>query len=354
MDLVKVQALFIPLLYFLLGIGVLVIIWFGGKGIIAGRMTLGSFAAFVAYLMMLAWPMMAVGWVVNILERAEASMERIHKIMSAPIDIADIEGAVELKDVIARVQIQNLNFNYGSFKETKTGGDGWTLSDINLEINPGTTVGIVGSVGSGKSTLVKLLPRLYDPPKGTIFINGSAVEAINLDSLRNMIAFVPQDTFLFSESISENIDFQGVIAKDLFLEVCRQAGLAKDLELFPQGYDTIVGERGVTLSGGQKQRVSLARALLKSAPILIIDDALTAVDAETEAEILSNLRSVFKGKTVIMVTHRISTVKDFDLIIVLKEGRIVEKGDHNYLVLKEGEYYRLYRRQLLEQELNMI
>jgi len=346
MSLVKVQALFIPVLFFLLGIGILLVLYLGGKAIIQEKMTIGDFAKFFAYLMMLAWPMIAVGWVVNLFQRAEASMKRMHEIMSTKSDIFDSPEAEPLGDFQPEIEIKNLSFSYNSDKNA--------LDSIELKIGAGESVGIVGSVGSGKSSLVKLLARLYNPSPDKIFIGGRPVERIKLESLRKNISFIPQDTFLFSDTIRENICFGAQIEESEFLKVCKTAGLENDVEDFPEGYDTVVGERGVTLSGGQKQRVSLARALLSKAPILILDDALSAVDASTEAEILRNLREVFKGKTVMVVTHRISAVMDLDRIYVMDEGRIVEQGSHEFLTGKHEMYYRLYKRQLIEQELERI
>ena len=346
MSLVKVQAMFIPILFFLLGIGVLLVLYLGGSGIIQGKMTIGDFAKFIAYLMMLAWPMIAVGWVVNIFQRAEASMKRVHEIMSTKSEIFDSPEAEPLTDFQPEIEIRDLSFSYNSEKNA--------LDSIDIKIEAGESVGIVGSVGSGKSTIVKLISRLYNSTPDKIFIGGKPIEKLTLESLRRNISFIPQDTFLFSDTIRGNICFGTQIDESEFLKVCGIAGLENDLEDFPEGYDTMVGERGVTLSGGQKQRVSLARALLSKAPILILDDALSAVDASTEAEILKNLREVFKGKTVIVVTHRISAVMDLDRIYVMDEGRIVEQGSHKFLTGKHEMYYRLYKRQLIEQELERI
>jgi len=347
MDLVKVQATFIPLLYFILGFGILLIIWLGGRGIIEEKMTLGGFAAFIAYLMMLAWPMVSIGWVVNIFQRAEASMERVDKIMSAEPEVREHPDAEDLPDNFQpTVEIKNLDYGYNENSRVLTG--------INLKIGAGESIGIVGSVGSGKSTLVKLIPRLYNAPENSIFIDSIPVEKLTLKSLRENIAFIPQDPFLFSETVHENIDFDGVIENDLFLEICRTAGLDNDVRDFSESYETMVGERGITLSGGQKQRISLARGLLIDAPFIILDDALTGVDASTEAEILNNLHTIFADKTVIVVTHRVSTVMNFDKIIVMDEGKIVESGKHEELVAKKAAYFRLYRRQLIENELDNL
>ena len=346
MDLVKMQALFIPILYFLLGVGIMIVLLMGGIGIIKGEMSLGDFAAFVAYLMMLSWPMIALGWVVNIFQRAEASMARIDKIMTIESGIADSPRALPFIADAHRIEFRRLNFAYGERGEV--------LHDISLTIEPGSSLGIVGSLGSGKSTLVKLIARLYEPPPNTLFIGGTPVEDVELKSLRVNIAFVPQDAFLFSETVADNIVFDEGIESDRLFDVSRTAELLGDVEGFAEGFKTVVGERGITLSGGQKQRVTLARALLKDAPILIIDDALTAVDASTEANILSNLKEAFKGKTALVVSHRISAVSGLDSIIVMDEGRIVERGTHRELLEMEGMYCRMYRRQLLEEELEMI
>ncbi len=346
MELVKVHALFIPLLYFFLGLGVLLILLMGGIGIIRGRMTLGGFAAFVAYLSMLAWPTIALGWVVNIFQRGEASMRRIHKIMSAVPEIADPPSPKPFPRQSPGIEFRKLNFGY-SDKE-------YALRDIDLKIEPGASLGIVGPVGSGKSALVKLLPRLYQPPPGTVLVGGIPVEEIGIEDLRANIAFIPQDAFLFSATMQENIDFGDSVKPEILTIISRTAGLLQDVEAFPEGFETMVGERGITLSGGQKQRTTLARALLKNAPILILDDALTGVDASTEREIMENLKDEFEGKTVIVVSHRISAVSSLQRIIALDGGRIVEAGTHQELLSLKGAYYRLYRRQQLEDELESI
>ena len=346
MRLVKVQATFIPILFFLLGIGILVVLYIGGEAIIQGRITIGDFAKFIAYLMMLAWPMIAVGWVVNIFQRAEASMKRIDQMMTIQPEIFDSPEAKPITGFQPEIEIKNLSFSYTKNQNA--------LENINLKITAGESVGIVGSVGSGKSTILRLITRLYNPPPNTIFIGDVPIDMVLLESLRDNMAFVPQDSFLFSDTIKENICFGNDIPEDEFLSACKVAGLEKDLDDFPEGYETVVGERGVTLSGGQKQRISLARALLSQAPILILDDALSAVDASTEAEILHNLRQVFNGKTAIVVTHRISAAMDLDRIIVMDRGKIVEEGTHTDLSGKKGVYYRLYKRQLIEQELDQI
>src|SRR5688500_16686737 len=347
--LIRLQGLFFPSMTLFLGFGSLLVLWLGSQHVIRGQITLGEFVAFNAYLVMLSWPMIAFGWVTNILQRGMASWKRMLEVLDAIPDIDDrhvtevgrtapVTGAIELRDLV---------FTY-------PGTDRPVLDHVSLRIAAGQTVAFVGSTGSGKSTLISLLPRLYDPPRGTVFVDGLDVLDIPLERLRRSIGFVPQEPFLFSDTIGENIGF-GV--PDLAAgappvrEAAATARLDVDVDAFPKGLDTLVGERGITLSGGQKQRTALARALLIDPAILILDDALSAVDTYTEEEILSRLRGVMRQRTSILVSHRISTVRDADQIFVLHEGRIAERGTHGELVALNGLYAAMYRKQLLEEEL---
>ena len=351
--LIQLQGLFYPSLAFFLGLGAWLVLWLGSREVILGRITVGEFVAFNAYLVMLSWPMIAFGWVTNILQRGMASWQRMLEVLDVEPSVRDASAPAALRqpeEVRGRVEFRNLSFAYNGRP---------VLDRVSVTIEPGQTLAIVGATGSGKSTLVSLLPRLYDPPPGTVFIDGLDVRQIPLAVLRGAIGYVSQEPLLFSDTIAENVAF-GARAEpqatqgtpDLVQRAVAIARLDKDLAEFPSGSDTFVGERGITLSGGQKQRAALARALMVDPRILILDDALSAVDTYTEAEILSRLRGVLKQRTSIIVSHRISTVRDADVIVVLDHGRLIEQGSHDDLIAQGGLYADLFRKQRLEAELD--
>jgi ATP-binding cassette subfamily B multidrug efflux pump len=354
--LIRLQGMFYPSLTLFLGLGSLLVLWIGSREVIAGRMSIGEFVAFNSYLVMLSWPMIAFGWVTNMLQRGMASWKRMLEVLDATPDISDehVTDAGRTVTLAGGIEVRDLVFTY-------PGSDHPVLNHVSLRIEPGQTVAFVGATGSGKSTLISLLPRLHEPPPGTVFLDGVDVREIPLPILRGAIGFVPQEPFLFSDTIAENIAF-GVQsapkspdrqADELarMRDAAAVARLDKDVDAFPQGYQTPVGERGITLSGGQKQRTALARALMVDPRVLILDDALSAVDTYTEEEILSRLRGVMRQRTSIIVAHRVSTVRDADQIFVLDRGRIAEHGHHDALVAHGGLYATLYKRQLLEEEL---
>jgi ATP-binding cassette subfamily B protein len=348
--LIRLQGAFYPSMTLFLGLGSLLVLWLGGREVIRGRITLGGFVAFNGYLVMLSWPMIAFGWVTNILQRGFASWGRILHVLDQVPAISDaaVTALGRTAPLDGAIEVRNLTFTY-------PGSHTPVLSDISLRIEPGHTVAFVGATGSGKSTLIGLLPRLHDPPPGAVTIGGVDIREMPLSRLRGAIGFVPQEPFLFSDTIEENVAY-GVPreAKELDQRVRAAAAVArldKDAADFPLGYTTAIGERGITLSGGQKQRTALARAIMVDPRILILDDSLSAVDTYTEEEILSRLRGVMRQRTSIIVSHRISTVRDADQIFVLEDGRIVERGHHGQLVARDGVYAAMYRKQLLEEEL---
>jgi ATP-binding cassette subfamily B multidrug efflux pump len=346
-SLIKLQGMYFPSMGLLMGIGALLVLWIGSREVIAGRMTVGSLVAFNAYLMMLGWPMIAFGWVTNLLQRGMASWKRMLEVLDAPPAIADPDPSerAESADIRGAIEFRHLTFAYG---------DQVVLRDVSLVIPAGSTTAVVGATGSGKSTLLSVLPRIHDAPPGTVFIDGTDVRRIPLATLRGAIGFVAQEPFLFSTSIADNVAFgvrAGEATRERIEAAAAVARLDKDVGAFPKGYDTIVGERGITLSGGQKQRTAIARALAVDPSILVLDDALSAVDTHTEEEILQRLGAVLRRRTSIIVSHRVSTVRGADQIVVLDAGRVAEVGTHEELVRRGGLYAELSRKQMLEDEL---
>jgi len=338
MALVRVWGVFRPLIGLLAGLGTGIVLWFGGRAVLTASISLGDFVAFTSYLGMLIWPMMALGWIVNLLQRGAASMGRIQVLFSAQPDIKSPPRPKPFPRS-HRIELRKLSFAY-------PGEERPVLREISVTVEEGMTLGIVGLTGSGKSTLVRLIPRLYDPPPGTLLLGGVDIRELNLTELRGAIGMVPQDVFLFSATLRENIAFGRPEATDEEVwQAARLAGLAEEIASFPDGLDTLVGERGIALSGGQRQRVGIARALILDPPILILDDVLSSVDARVEEEILGNLKGVLARRTAIVVAHRISAVRDADWIIVLQDGEILEQGDHRRLVAQGGLYARLHELQ---------
>jgi len=343
--LIRLQGFYFPSMGLLMGIGALLVLWLGSRRVVAGQMTIGELVAFNAYLTMLGWPMIAFGWVSNLLQRGTASWKRLLEVIDVQPLVSDAEANHAIQSIDGEVEFRNLTFAFG---------DAVVLRGASFSVPKGTTTAIVGATGSGKSTLLSLLPRLHDAPPGTVFIDGMDVRRIPLHVLRGAIGFVNQEPFLFSTTLAENIAF-GARAhqgdRDRVAAAASIARLDKDLVQFPQGYETTVGERGITLSGGQKQRVAIARALVIDPKILVLDDALSAVDTHTEEEILERLSDVMAQRTSIIVSHRVSTIRGASQIVVLHEGRVAERGTHDELIRHDGFYADLYRKQLLEEEL---
>ena len=346
LKLVRIQGVFQPLLEALIGVTFLVVLWVGGYQVLLGRISIGSFVMFNTYMGMLVWPMIALGWVINLMQRGTASLERINQILQEQPSIAAPAGAPTLAELKGAIEFRDVAMDFGT---------GPALNRIDLQIPAGATVAIVGHTGSGKSTLVSLIPRLMDPTHGAVLVDGRDLRGLDPAELRRHIGFVPQETFLFSATIAENIAFgvEGATPEQI-RRAAALAGLAPDIEGFPEGYETMVGERGITLSGGQKQRTAIARAILRDPRILILDDALSSVDTLTEERILNHLAGVMRGRTVILISHRVSTVRQADTIIVLERGHIVEQGTHAELVTRGGYYASLAQKQMLEEELEAI
>ena len=354
LELTKISGAFFPLMVFTTGLATALVLWIGGREVIRGQLTLGSYVAFNGYLAMLTWPMAAIGFMINLSQRGIASMRRIEEIMNVKQEIYDSQqSAVSSQQSVIKgnIEIKSLTFSYT--------GKNNVLSDINLNIKAGSSLSLAGAVGSGKSTLVKLIMRIYDAPDDSIFINGVDIKRIPLKILRDNIGYVEQEPFLFSDTIRENIVFgvSDVTENDIEKTVI-MAGLERDIEIFPHGINTVIGERGVTLSGGQKQRVAIARAIIKKPKILILDDAFSNLDASTEGRVFTNIMSSLKDMssnssigdiTVILISHRISTMKEADMIAVMGNGRIAETGSHDELISKSGLYNRIYKKQVFSE-----
>ncbi|MFL5476758.1 MAG: ABC transporter ATP-binding protein [Gemmatimonadales bacterium] len=347
LGLARVQGAFYPLLTLLGGGSGLVVLYAGGRLVMSGSVSTGEFVAFGVYLAMLVWPMIALGWAVNLVQRGAASMGRINQLFrEQPAITSPLSATVLPPAERARaVEFRDVWFRYPGAKER-----GWVLQEISFRVRPGASLAIVGATGSGKSTLVDLLVRAYDPDRGSVLIDGIDIQGLALEDLRRAVGFVPQETFLFGETLRRNI-LLGAPDDGRLDEVARVAQLTEALPALPEGYETLIGERGINLSGGQKQRAAIARALAQDPPIFVLDDALSAVDAQTEARILAGLRSALSGRTSIIVSHRLAAVRDADWILVLDGGRIVEQGVHAELLAAGGRYWELLRRQQMEEEL---
>jgi ATP-binding cassette subfamily B multidrug efflux pump len=342
LKLVRLMGMLWPTLELMLGLAVVLVLWIGGGEVLAHRMEIGGFAAFNIYMLQLTFPVIALGWVVNIFQRGTASVVRLNEILHEQPEIKDGPEAAD-RQVEGAIEFRGLNFAYDGKQ---------VLRDLNLRIPAGTSMAIVGPTGSGKTTLVNLIPRIYDAAPGMVLVDGRPIREFSLASLRKNIGFVPQETFLFSDRIRENIALGVESATDQQIhEAAEAANIAQDIESFPEQYQTMVGERGITLSGGQKQRTAIARALIRNPRILILDDALSSVDTHTEDKILNHLREVMQGRTTIFISHRVSTVRNADRIAVLHDGRVVESGTHDELLALNGYYNDLYNKQLLEEEL---
>jgi ATP-binding cassette subfamily B multidrug efflux pump len=344
LSLVRVEAWFIPLMMLLIGLSNLIVIYVGGRQVMAGEISYGNIAEFVIYVTMLTWPVASLGWVTSIVQRAAASQARINEFLHLEPEI-DNPSSADFR-FEKSIQLENVSFQYQP-------GEKWALKNIDIRLDKGKVTGVIGTTGSGKSSLAALLLRLYDPSSGNILIDGQKIQSVNLGQYRENLGYVPQDVFLFSDTIAENIAFGlkgDEKSRDRIVEAARSAGVYEDIMNFPDQFETVLGERGISLSGGQKQRIAIARAIVKEPDILILDDCLSAVDTRTESLILKNFREIFTEKTVLVISHRVSSVMNADEIIVLDEGFIVERGNHSSLMAAQGIYAQLFDRQSLQEE----
>ncbi|ACH37064.1 ABC transporter, ATP-binding/membrane protein [Citrifermentans bemidjiense Bem] len=346
MAVAKIRGFMLPVMASTGAFGTLIILFVGGAQVVRGELTLGGFVAFNGYLAMLVWPTIMLGWILNLVQRGAASMARLGEILNASAEVVEPSDPVDPGEIRGEIEFRNLTFSYGATE---------MLRGITLKVPAGSRIGIVGVVGSGKSTLVRMIPRLFPVPDGTVFIDGVDLNRISLEKIRAAVGFVPQEGFLFSRSIAENVAYgKPGAGREEIERAVRIAGLAGDVARFPQGLETMVGERGVTLSGGQRQRVSIARALLKEPSILVLDDPLSAVDADTEEEILSALSGYYGERTVLIVSHRLSPLRGCDQIIVLEQGAIVEQGSHEELLELGGRYAAIHKEEQLKAEIERL
>jgi ATP-binding cassette subfamily B protein len=350
LSLAKVQGVFYPVLSLFGGLGGAAILYVGGRLVVTGVVSVGAFVAFGVYLAMLVWPMIALGWAINLVQRGAAAMARINQVMDERPAIVSPDTPAPLPPAgrARALAVEGVWFRYPNAPER-----GWVLEDVSFSLAPGRSLAIVGATGAGKTTLVDLLVRTYDPDRGRILIDGVDIRRLSLDELHHAIGFVPQETFLFSATLRDNV-LLGAPDDGRLERAADVSQLTEALTSLPRGFDTMLGERGINLSGGQKQRAAIARALAQNPPIFVLDDALSAVDAQTETKILAGLRSALAGRTSVIVSHRLAAVREADWILVLDRGRVVEQGTHDTLVARSGRYWELLRRQQLEEELETV